>query len=180
MRKHIQEHLWSANDRIPRGSCYPTVLACLLDIDLHEIPYFHLLYFRTEEEKQNIKRLFEKKHFNGLTLEQYEQSPDKDDQKIEFYRDSVFNALHWIWDNVREFWLASKGYKESYISADQIDQWVKDHPNTPYIVSGKSPRGVQHVVIYQNGEMIHDPHPSKGGVFEDDDKKLSYSFIEPI
>ena len=30
--------------------------------------------------------------------------------------------------------------------------------------SGPSPRGVHHCVLYQNGEMIHDPHPSGAGL----------------
>jgi hypothetical protein len=180
MKYHIQEHLYNKEDRFPRGSCYPTVIACLLDMELHEVPYFHLLYFRTEEEKQNMRKLFEGKYFKGLTLEQYQNQSDKDDNSISNYTDRIFNALHWIWDNVREYWLASKGYKETYILKESIDQWVKEHPKTPYIVSGKSPRGISHVVIYENGKMIHDPHPGGAGVFETEDEKFSYSFIEKI
>ncbi len=33
-----------------------------------------------------------------------------------------------------------------------------------YIASGLSQRGVQHSVIYSNGEMIHDPHYSDTGI----------------
>jgi len=34
-----------------------------------------------------------------------------------------------------------------------------------YIVNGKSPRGsFDHVVIFKNGKMVHDPHPSKKGI----------------
>jgi len=33
-----------------------------------------------------------------------------------------------------------------------------------YIVSGKSPRHIDHSVIYKDSEMIHDPHPEGGGV----------------
>jgi hypothetical protein len=33
------------------------------------------------------------------------------------------------------------------------------------LVSGKSPRGdFHHVVIYKNGELYHDPHPSNEGI----------------
>lgn len=31
-------------------------------------------------------------------------------------------------------------------------------------VIGKSPRGYNHVVIYKDGELWHDPHPEGGGV----------------
>lgn len=33
-----------------------------------------------------------------------------------------------------------------------------------YIGSGLSPRGVRHSVIYSNGIMVHDPHPSRSGI----------------
>jgi hypothetical protein len=31
-------------------------------------------------------------------------------------------------------------------------------------VAGKSPRGVTHQVLYRDGELWHDPHPSRAGV----------------
>lgn len=33
-----------------------------------------------------------------------------------------------------------------------------------YVASGKSARGVSHAVIYSNGELAHDPHPSDSGI----------------
>ena len=33
-----------------------------------------------------------------------------------------------------------------------------------FIVSGKSPRGYEHAVIYNFTGMVHDPHPASGGV----------------
>lgn len=45
------------------------------------------------------------------------------------------------------------------------------HPETDeyYFVSGPSPRGkeLSHVVIYQHGKMVHDPHPDGTGVLEE-------------
>lgn len=180
MKYHIQEHLWNKNDRYPRGSCYPTVIACLLDLELHDVPYFHLLYFRTDEEKDNIRKLMCRKYFNGLSLNEYNSLPDKQTDQISNYENQLFHALHWLWHNVLEFWMASRGVKETFIPREQIDQWIKNNPTTPYIVSGKSPRGISHVVIYINGKMIHDPHPSGAGVFETEDEKFGYSFIEPL
>lgn len=37
-----------------------------------------------------------------------------------------------------------------------------------YLVSGKSPRGFYHICIYQNGKLVHDPHPSKEGLLTED------------
>lgn len=103
MKYHIQEQLWNKDDVRPRGSCYPTVLACLLDLELHDVPYFHLLYFITEEEKTNIRRHFECRFFNGLSEEDYKKSENKDESKIENFQRGLFHALHWTWDNIREY-----------------------------------------------------------------------------
>jgi hypothetical protein len=35
-----------------------------------------------------------------------------------------------------------------------------------YIASGVSPRGLRHSVIYSNGVLVHDPHPSGAGIAE--------------
>lgn len=35
---------------------------------------------------------------------------------------------------------------------------------TKHLVAGISPRGYMHSVIYENGELWHDPHPEGGGV----------------
>ena len=60
----------------------------------------------------------------------------------------------------------SLGYELNwYLPSDEIDRYIReDCKDIPYQVQGKSPRGYQHVVIYMNGEMVHDPHPEGGGV----------------
>lgn len=40
--------------------------------------------------------------------------------------------------------------------------------NKYYFASGPSARGVRHICIYQNGQLVHDPHPSKDGLIEVD------------
>lgn len=43
------------------------------------------------------------------------------------------------------------------------------YTNEYYLVSGPSPRGnFHHVVIYKNGKMVHDPHPSQAGVLKEE------------
>ena len=60
----------------------------------------------------------------------------------------------------------SLGYELNwYLPSDEIYKHIREHcKDIPYQVAGKSPRGYQHVVIYLNGEMVHDPHPEGGGV----------------
>lgn len=75
-------------------------------------------------------------------------------------------------------WLASIGYEEDYI--DDIDQWLKDNPDTPYMASGKSARGVDHIVIYMNGKLHHDPHPSNDGLIELWSKDRAFQILKKI
>jgi len=35
-----------------------------------------------------------------------------------------------------------------------------------YLVEGLSPRGISHVVVYKDGQMVHDPHPDNTGLIE--------------
>lgn len=44
------------------------------------------------------------------------------------------------------------------------DNWPEGRPKVFSIVSGMGPRGLQHSVIYFDGDMVHDPHPEGGGV----------------
>jgi hypothetical protein len=45
-----------------------------------------------------------------------------------------------------------------------------------YLVSGDSPRGVLHVTVFQNGKMVHDPHPTRDGILN----HKHFEIIEPI
>jgi len=179
MIKHIQDQLYNANDEIPRGSCYPTVLACLLDLSVNEVPYFHLLYFKTEKEKEGLRKYAEKTFLNGMEYNEY-FSKNAEDSNVQNYERWIFDRTYWLWDNVREAWLASKGYKEQSVLAGNMEAWLVENPTQPYMVSGISPRGVQHVVIHINGKLEHDPHPDGGDVFETETDKFSYSYLKPI
>lgn len=51
------------------------------------------------------------------------------------------------------------------------DAQYKPQPDEYYLVCGKSPRGagtIRHVVVFQNGEMVHDPHPAQAGLLDND------------
>ena len=44
---------------------------------------------------------------------------------------------------------------------------VDDAESTEIVwVAGPSPRGVLHQVLYRDGRLWHDPHPSRDGVLE--------------
>lgn len=49
-------------------------------------------------------------------------------------------------------------------------QTLKKHLMTGefYLVSGPTVRGTQHVTIWQDGRMVHDPHPSGVGLLKEE------------
>lgn len=49
------------------------------------------------------------------------------------------------------------------VDLDTLDQ---AEPDEVVFVAGPSPRGVMHQVLYRNGVLWHDPHPSGAGLLE--------------
>ena len=74
-------------------------------------------------------------------------------------------------ENLNSF-LKQHGYKMLNLGvtkdpSERDQQCVTDiskHLGIKHIVAGISPRGYMHSVIYENGELWHDPHPEGGGV----------------
>lgn len=65
------------------------------------------------------------------------------------------------WDAVQD-WLRGRGYFALVVEDEKM---LSFRYPTYTVVSGKSPRGdFEHVVVYRNGQMVHDPHPSKDGI----------------
>lgn len=67
----------------------------------------------------------------------------------------------WIWRTAPEFQM----YYQEGRGLDYIKETlVKDQP---YLVSGKTNRfggEVNHICIYMNGQLVHDPHPDNTGL----------------
>lgn len=74
-----------------------------------------------------------------------------------FYNVAGNDPAAW-WGAVRD-WLRDRGFGVMSIQADLIDQF-----EGLFIVGGESERGIEHAVLYQNGKVIFDPHPSNVGV----------------
>jgi len=53
-----------------------------------------------------------------------------------------------------------------------IDSLDAAEPDELVFVSGPSPRGVPHQVLYRNGELWHDPHPSRAGLLSVNENDL--------
>lgn len=84
---------------------------------------------------------------------------------------------HWL--NVRGFRLRSadefKCFHECF-TGEYKKEMMHLHKDKYYLISGKSPRNnaISHICIYQNGKMVHDPHPDNTGIMTEDD----FSIIE--
>ena len=64
------------------------------------------------------------------------------------------------WWGCLERWLAARGLLPVWVPHSDVIPW-----GIPYLATGVSPRGeFKHVVIEQNGELIHDPHPEGTGL----------------
>lgn len=61
------------------------------------------------------------------------------------------------WELAFMDWLEERGI--GYIRRE--GEWVFDGY---YLASGPSPRGVSHMVVYHDGKLAHDPHPSRAGI----------------
>lgn len=61
------------------------------------------------------------------------------------------------WELAFMDWLEERGV--GYIR--RSGEWVFDGY---YLASGPSPRGVHHMVVYRDGRLAHDPHPSREGI----------------
>lgn len=48
----------------------------------------------------------------------------------------------------------------------ELGDLSEGEPGEVLFVAGPSPRGVMHQVLYRDGEMWHDPHPSRAGLLD--------------
>jgi len=152
----------------PKGSCYPTAIACILDLELHEVPYFNLFYW-TEEEKQNQAAVFNEIYLRGKGID------DSGVNEVNNYNEHLWSARR-LWADALQYWLAGLGYIETFIDLNEIADFLEQNPDRLYFAIGPSPRKYRHVVIYRNGDMIHDPHPDNSGLTNIE----SYSYLRKI
>ncbi len=170
MKFHKQLSLTDKEKEIS-GSCYPTVIACILDKEIYEVPNFHLFYLG-ETATKNSKIVFTNLYLDNRNWNDADQY-QKDNH------DRYWSLLHNHWHNTLVWWLATQGYKETIIPTEKYEKWLLKNPKKPYLVRGVSPRSITHVVIYIGGKMVHDPHPSDGGLITLHEQS-PYSFLEKI
>lgn len=66
------------------------------------------------------------------------------------------------WWNVFLEWIRERGYEPLYILHNEVRRAPKGYS----IVSGLGPRGLDHATVGLDGEIVHDPHPSRAGLIQ--------------
>lgn len=61
------------------------------------------------------------------------------------------------WFPALKVWLEDKGFT---LLQWHDETWLPGY----YLVMGLSTRGVNHQVVYKDGKLVHDPHPSRDGI----------------
>lgn len=92
-----------------------------------------------------------------LTLDECDIYPDGVDQESE---KCLRRNRHW-WPVFQE-WLREQGHEPVYLLKNE----VKRAPKGLSIISGPGPRGLDHSTVGLDGEIVHDPHPSREGLKE--------------
>lgn len=75
------------------------------------------------------------------------------------FKKEAGNHAYMFWMLFEDF-LLEKGF---WTIRKDTDSYI---PEGYYLASGPSPRGVSHMIVMKEGEMVHDPHPSKEGIKE--------------
>lgn len=72
---------------------------------------------------------------------------------------------HSRWWDVLNDWLEPRGFVAIMLRSAEMELYRSAF----VIASGQGPRGCMHSVIYRNGVMVHDPHPSCAGLLDVED-----------
>lgn len=160
-------------------NCFPTVLACLFDLRLEDVPSIENLYF-TPEDDIIIEKQARFKYLNTDFI-----LNNGEDIAKRYYNEYIHKAGS-LWSTLFSIWVESLGYTIQYLYPHtetvlpqyDIDLWVEQHPDTLYTASGNSSRGCSHIVIYKDGKLYHDPHPSDEGLVEG--TIYEYKYFEKI
>lgn len=133
----------SSGETVQHGNCWATAIASVLEIPLSDVPNFEV-WFPWEDGLwwYLTDRFLLLKVFKMDTAWQFK----------------VFHMTEDEWDAFEWAHLEFPGVNYQQMKNNLTDKY--------YLVSGLSLRGVSHVTIWQNGTMVHDPHPSRDGILE--------------
>jgi hypothetical protein len=133
----------SKDEVVVNGNCWAAAIASILELPLTEVPNFEIWFKEDTGFWWELTNRF--LHISGYKLV---YSP-------------WFQAFHKTEEEWND-WIK----QEEFESFGNYHQAREDFKDQYYFISGQSPRGVSHVTIWQNGKMVHDPHPTREGILE--------------
>lgn len=142
----------SQNEMVVRGNCWAAAIASILELPITEVPNFEV-WFEWED---------------GLWWYLTQRFLNKKGFAIE--TDNRFRVFHMTSDEWHAFTKAGAHPLGDFV---ELKESLR---HEFYFINGTSARGVQHVTIWQNGVMVHDPHPSKEGILD----FAAFEFIRPL
>lgn len=131
-----------------KGNCTEACVASILNIPLEEVPDFH-----SNDYASNTG----------------------DNLSVHDYWERL--SVHDYWERFENF-LGSHDVTVDFMLSVNVHTGLREHTgpreidNRIYLACGPGSRGVSHMVIYRNGSLFHDPHPSREGL-----QYVSYSII---
>jgi hypothetical protein len=137
-----------AGEMVVRGNCWAAAIASMLELTITEVPNAEIFFDAPEEFA----------HFSDTVMNTFLAI-----RGLRYAYDHRFMVFH-------PKAMDTETHGEMDIEALKIE--LKDRY---YFGSGPSPRGVNHVCIYLNGQMVHDPHPSRDGLLEE---KYFYELVK--
>jgi hypothetical protein len=131
----------SKQEVVVRGNCYAAAIASILELPISEVPNVETLFHIDGAYWAEVMHTF--LNSNGWEL--------LTDNRYRCFHPDLYSTM------------------ESPVEVD-FDDWIdqlKDELRDKfYLVSGNSTRGIMHITIWQNGKMVHDPHPTRDGIID--------------
>lgn len=122
------------------GNCYQATLACLLDVEIHEVVNIEAFYC-LDDWRETLNKFLKDKYGVRVALPE--------------------DVLIWHLEN----------------NLGRVTDFPEEFKDKPYMLYGNSHRGIPHVCIYQNGELLHDVHPDRTGLVASNEE-CSVSFLK--
>ena len=143
-----QTRLHSSNQK---GNCYPAVIASILKMECEDV-------FQIQEHYDNPKWI---SLLDNWLLGKGWEIEESDDFKC-FHPNLWYDRYIEIDNEISN--------PNNLTKYQWREKMKRDLKNKFYFVTGGSPRNsnINHIVIYQNGIMVHDPHPDNTGILTEE------------
>jgi hypothetical protein len=129
----------SKGEEVVRGNCYAAVIASLMELPITEVPNVEVFFHMKGSFWNEVMLAF-------INSKGYDLCSD---DRFKVFHPELHSQLRCPEDEDFDMWLIK--------TIDELN-------GKYYLVTGETVRGFRHVCIYQNGELVHDPHPTKDGL----------------